>query len=315
MIDPRKTYVIANPAGRGGWVGQNWHRLSDEIRAVLGADVQFLQTQSVGDGVRCAREAVEAGATTLVSFGGDGTHSEVADGIMRASAGQQVSLGILHAGTGGDFRRMLHASDDLSAACRVIAESEPVSVDCGWVEYVTEGGESRGRHFLNIATTGIGGLVDRFVNESKHRLRGGAAYGLATLRANMVYKPAEVTIEVDSENVGTYRVSAVGVCNGRWCGGGMMLAPNARLQDGLLDVVVLEAASTLRSLPVLQGVYKGTHTRSRLVHVFQGQRVRVTPHKNKAYMDIDGEAPGIAPASFQVRQKALRVHGVRPEFV
>ena len=315
MIEPRKTYVIANPAGRGGWVGLNWHRLSAEIRAVLGDEVQFLQTQSIGDGVRCAREAVDAGATTLVSFGGDGTHSEVADGIMRAGVGQRVSLGILHAGTGGDFRRMLHASDDLTTACQTIADSEPVAVDCGWVEYMTEAGEARGRHFLNVATTGIGGLVDRFVNESKHRLRGGPAYALATLRANMVYKPAEVTLEVGSENVGTYDISAVAVCNGRWCGGGMMIGPGARLQDGLLDVVVLEAASTLRSLPVLTGIYKGTHTQSRLVHVFQGQRVRVTPHRNKAYMDIDGEAPGIAPASYQVRANALRVHGVRPEFL
>ncbi|MBK8589355.1 MAG: hypothetical protein IPN77_09500 [Sandaracinaceae bacterium] len=71
---PRRTRRLGGP---------HWHRLSDEIRAVLGADVQFLQTQSIGDGVRCAREAVEAGATTLVSFGGDGTHSEVADGIAR----------------------------------------------------------------------------------------------------------------------------------------------------------------------------------------------------------------------------------------
>ncbi|MCA9532111.1 MAG: diacylglycerol kinase family lipid kinase [Myxococcales bacterium] len=315
MIDPEHTYVIANPHGRGGWVGLHWHRLSADIRAVLGQEVKFLQTQSIGDGVRCAREAVEAGATTLVSFGGDGTHSEVSDGIMRAGAGDRVSLGILHAGTGGDFRRMLANTDDLTAACRTIALSEPATVDCGWVEYQTEDGGSRGRHFLNIASLGMGGLVDRFVNESKHRLRGGPAYALATLRANSVYRPAEVELEVDSEPVGTFTISNICVCNGRWAGGGMMFAPDARLSDGLLDVVVLEAASTLRSLPMMRGLYKGTHTRSALVHVFQGQRVRVTPRRHTAYMDIDGEAPGIAPASFQVRANALRVHGVRKEFL
>ncbi|MCA9578754.1 MAG: diacylglycerol kinase family lipid kinase [Polyangiales bacterium] len=315
MIDPANTYVIANPHGRGGWVGLNWHRLSAEIRAELGDGVRFLQTQSIGDGVRCAREAIDAGATTLVSFGGDGTHSEITDGIMRAGAGTGVSLGILHAGTGGDFRRMLTNTEDLSAACRSIARTEPVTVDCGWVEYVTEGGEARGRHFLNIASLGIGGLVDRFVNESKHRLRGGPAYALATLRANSVYQPAEVELEVDGEPLGVFRISNICVCNGRWAGGGMMFAPDARLTDGLLDVVVLESASTLRSLPVMRGLYKGTHTRSKLVRVFQGQRVKVTPQRHTAYMDIDGEAPGIAPASFQVRAGALRVHGVRPEFL
>jgi YegS/Rv2252/BmrU family lipid kinase len=315
MIDPAHTYVIANPHGRGGWVGLHWDRLSSEIRAVLGADVQFLQTQRVGDGVRCAREAIEAGATTLVSFGGDGTHSEITDGIMRAEAGDRVSLGVLHAGTGGDFRRMLANTDDLAAACRTIAQAEPAAVDCGWVEYVTETGEARGRHFLNIASLGIGGLVDRFVNDSKHRLRGGAAYALATLRANAVYKPAQVELEMDSEHVGTFTISNICVCNGRWAGGGMMFAPTARLHDGLLDVVVLESANTLRSLPVLRGLYKGTHTSSRLVHVLQGQRVKVTPVRHTAYMDIDGEAPGVAPASFEVRPNALRVHGVRAEFL
>ena len=234
---------------------------------------------------------------------------------FRAGAGDRLSLGILHAGTGGDFRRMLANTDDLTAACRTIALSEPATVDCGWVEYQTEDGGSRGRHFLNIASLGMGGLVDRFVNESKHRLRGGPAYALATLRANSVYRPAEVELEVDSEPVGTFTISNICVCNGRWAGGGMMFAPDARLSDGLLDVVVLEAASTLRSLPMMRGLYKGTHTRSALVHVFQGQRVRVTPRRHTAYMDIDGEAPGIAPASFQVRANALRVHGVRKEFL
>ena len=71
----------------------------------------------------------------------------------------------------------------------------------------------------------------------------------------------------------------------------------------------------LRSVPVLRGLYKGTHLKSKLVHHYQGQRVRVTPHLNTAYMDIDGEAPGIAPASFQLRPGALRVHGVKPNIL
>ena len=78
----------------------------------------------MGDGSRRAQQAIDEGATTLVSFGGDGTHSEVADGIVRSGRGAEVSLGILHAGTGGDFRKMLQRSDELEGACDVIRNSK-----------------------------------------------------------------------------------------------------------------------------------------------------------------------------------------------
>ena len=312
MIDPKTTFVIANPHGRGGWVGLHWKELTASIRGVLGDEIRFLQTECVGDGKRQAQRAIDEGATTLVSFGGDGTHSEVADGIVRSGRGAQVTLGILHAGTGGDFRKMLERSEEIETAAEVIRDRPATTIDCGWVEYESDEGGREGRHFLNIASLGIGGLVDRFVNESKHRLRGAPAYALATLRANNVYKPAEVRLDVDGETVGVFDISNICVCNGRWAGGGMKFAPEARLGDGLFDVIVIEAASTLRSLPVMRGLYNGTHVKSKLVHVVQAREVVVTPQRHTAYMDIDGEAPGIAPASFEIRPGALRVHGVKP---
>ena len=121
---------------------------------------------------------------------------------------------------------------------------------------------------------------------------------------------------MDGSNLGVFRVSSVAVCNGRYFGSGMCVAPEARLNDGLFDVVVIEHAPLLESVGVLRGLYDGSHVRSSLVHTARGAQVRITPTTPaRAYMDIDGEAPGIAPASFQVRAGALRVHGVRPEFL
>jgi diacylglycerol kinase (ATP) len=313
VTTPPKTALIANPAARGGWIGQQWHALSGRLRANLG-DVELRLTERVGHGAILAQELIAAGCDTLISFGGDGTHSEICHGIMKSGRGRQVALGILHAGTGGDFRRMIEDSHDFDKSCALIKKRPTHLVDVGWVQYVTDAGETADRYFLNITSLGMSGLVDRFVAESKIRARGTAAYLLATLRAQARYKPAQVVVHVDGESHGPYDISAVCVCNGRWAGGGMMFAPEASLADGLFDVIVIKAASTLRGLPVMAGLYKGNHVKSSLVDTFRGKDVQVDVLKNRAWMDIDGEAPGVAPAEFRIHEGAIHLIGVRAEF-
>ena len=124
MFDPSKTIVIANPMARHGFVGEHWPELSTQIRQALGpVDLQL--TDCRGDGLRKGKEAIARGAQTIVSFGGDGTHSEIVDGIMQSGVNKEVALGILHAGTGGDFRRMIPGADELASAPPAgIGESE-----------------------------------------------------------------------------------------------------------------------------------------------------------------------------------------------
>jgi diacylglycerol kinase family enzyme len=95
----------------------------------------------------------------------------------------------------------------------------------------------------------------------------------------------------------------------------MMFAPEARVADGMFDVVMFHTCSTLRGLPVMAGLYRGTHVRSPLVATFRGRNVEVDMVENTAWMDIDGEAPGIGPARFRLHERALRVIGIGPEFV
>jgi YegS/Rv2252/BmrU family lipid kinase len=314
MFDPTKTIVIANPMARHGFVGENWPELSARIRDALGpVDLQL--TESRGDGLRIGREAVARGVRTVISFGGDGTHSEVVDGIMQSELNKEVSLGILHAGTGGDFRRMIPGAEELESACAVIREKPSVPIDIGWVEYLHDDGHRAGRFFLNITSMGMGGLVDRHVAASKSRSSGKAKYFKAVLAANMKYKPARIRLEVDGEDKGEHDISNICVCNGRWAGGGMMFAPEGRLADGLFDIILIRATSTLRGLPVMAGLYKGTHVRSAVVDTFRGRHVTVDMLANTAWMDIDGEAPGIGPAEFRIHERALKVIGIGAEFI
>lgn len=314
MLEPDKTIVIANPKARHGFVGKNWPALSTAIREALGP-VEFRLTESGGHAMRIAGEAIAAGARTVVSFGGDGTHSEIVDGIMRSGRNEVVSLGILHAGTGGDFRKLIGGADELEQACAVIRDKPATPIDVGWVQYMADDGSPASRFFVNITSMGMSGLVDRFVAASKSRSSGKMKYFTATLRAQMKYKPARVRLHIDDVDEGEFDISALCVCNGRWAGGGMMFAPEARLADGLFDIVVIRATSLIRGLPVMAGIYKGTHIRSPLVSTFRGKHVKVDAIANTAWMDVDGEAPGTAPAELRIHEGALRVIGISSEFL
>ncbi|MFZ1863977.1 MAG: YegS/Rv2252/BmrU family lipid kinase [Polyangiales bacterium] len=314
VFDPTKTIVIANPMARHGFIGEHWQELSARVREVLGpVDLQL--TKSRGDGLRIGKEAIARGARTVVSFGGDGTHSEVVDGIMQSGLNDQVSMGILHAGTGGDFRRMIPGAEELESACAVIREKAAVPIDIGWVRYVDDEGKTAGRFFLNITSMGMGGLVDRFVAASKSKSSGKAKYFKAVLRAQMKYKPAKIRMRIDGKDEGEHEISNLCVCNGRWAGGSMMFAPEARVADGMFDVILIRATSTLRGLPVMAGLYKGTHVRSPIVGTYRGRHVEVDMVANTAWMDIDGEAPGVGPAEFRLHDHALRVIGIGDEFL
>ena len=314
MFDPSKTLVIANPMARHGFVGDNWPDLSARIVEQLGP-VNLQLTKSRGDGLRIGKQAIADGARTIISFGGDGTHSEVVDGIMQSGLNKEVALGVLHAGTGGDFRRMIPGAEELESGCAAIRDGQPVPIDIGWVQYVHDDGHREGRFFLNITSMGMGGLVDRFVAASESKSSGKAKYFKAVLRAQMKYKPAQIQLHIDGKDEGRHEISNICVCNGRWAGGGMMFAPEARVADGMFDVVLIRATSTLRGLPVMAGLYKGTHIRSPIVSTYRGRHIEVEILANTAWMDIDGEAPGVGPAEFRIHDQALRVIGIGPEFL
>jgi diacylglycerol kinase family enzyme len=210
---------------------------------------------------------------------------------------------------------MIDGADELGRGCAVIRDGEPIPIDIGWVEYAHDDGGRASRCFLNIASMGMSGLVDRYVAASKSRRSGASKYLVATIRAQLKYKPAHVRLRIDGEDRGEHDVSVVCVCNGRWAGGGMMFAPNARVADGEFDIIVMRATSTLRGLPVMAGLYKGTHIESSTVSTFRGKHVEVDVTANTAYMDIDGEAPGVGPAEFRIHEGALGVIGIGQEFL
>jgi YegS/Rv2252/BmrU family lipid kinase len=290
--------VIVNPNASGGKLARAWPALAQRLKAAIGSfDVAVTRAQ--GDATDIARQAAREGYPLVVSVGGDGTNNEVVNGLIcdDVAVNPATALGLLPFGTGGDLRRVLglHTTDDALAALRA-GYSAPV--DVGRIDFVRDDGQPQSRYFLNIASFGVAGLVDRYVNGSRKPLGGRAAFLLATLQAMREYTYPTVTLQVDDGPALTTSIFNVAVANGQYFGGGMWVAPRARLDDGLLDVVVMQRAPLRQQLLRGLDIYKGAHVDHPWVLSLRGRQV--TASGQGVLLDIDGEAPGRLPASLRV---------------
>ncbi|MBK9072667.1 MAG: diacylglycerol kinase family lipid kinase [Myxococcales bacterium] len=303
--------VIVNPHSQGGGLGKKWFALSAQLRRHVAFDAHL--TQRPGHATELARQALAAGAQTIVAVGGDGTINEVANGFFKDGAPQHpaASLAILPLGTGGDFRRSLGLGTEFDAACRVLAAGKTRALDVGLLRYALAGGGTASRIFVNVASFGVSGLVVSMVNNSGKKLGGRLTFMLASLRASMQYENQRVRLRFDEDETTAVDVTlnVCAIANGRYFGGGMMIAPAAELDDGRFDVVTLGDLSFGETLGLTTKIYAGTHLQhkkaaSRRARVVEAEPV--SPGQVLA-LDIDGEGDGQLPARFAVVAQALKV--------
>ena len=308
MKAPRTT-VIVNPKSQGGRLGKRWADVADAIGRAFPFDEA--RTQGPGDATRLAREALRAGAERVVALGGDGTVNEVVNGFFDeagAPIAPEATFALLPFGTGGDFRRTIGMPTELAAAARAIAEGPRRRVDVGRLTFTTPSGERAHRMFANIASFGVSGVVDRLVNEGSKRL-GRVAFMLATARATWSYRNQRVQLTFDGKDRVEATINTVAVANGRYFGGGMMVAPKAELDDGWFDVVALGDFGFGDLLKSGRRIYQGTHLSMDKVTSRRARVVEAEPVEPGAVveLDVDGECPGRLPARFEICAGALWV--------
>jgi len=298
--------VILNPHAGKGRAERAWPALEKRLRA---AGVAFTQavTCGPGDAIDLARQAAEAGATRLIVAGGDGTVNEVINGcLLAAPDGQRLpTLALLPLGTGTDFARGLGLGS-LELALAALLRGRPRPLDLGRVAYRDEGGQPRERAFINVADFGLGPQTSRHLARTPARL-GQAAYLYSALRAIAAYRAVPLRVRVDDTLVYAGSSGVVAVANGRYFGGGMAVAPKARPDDGLFDVVILGA--TDRRLLVgelLPRTYRGTHLRHHAVHLARGARVTIEAD-TPLPLEVDGEIIGTTPAHFTLEPRRIGV--------
>ena len=309
-----KIGVIFNPVAGAGKARREWPQFDAELRRQLGA-FTLCQTTRPDDATTLAQEMAEDGFEMIVAAGGDGTISETAGGILRSgkTAAHQPILAILPCGTGSDLARTLALTGTPAEMTARIANGRNRQIDAGRVTFIDDEGRPAQRHFINIASLGLSGPTSRAVNRAK---RSGTASGQLvfmwhTIRELIRYQFQDVLITVDDAAPMEARIALVAAANGRYFGGGMMIAPDASQEDGLLDIVIFRGAAKLKLIADMRLLYTGSHTNHPAVTILRGRRLTVEPlgdaARNAASLDVDGEAPGKIPATFEILPKALTV--------
>jgi diacylglycerol kinase (ATP) len=304
-----KPWLIVNPVSAAGRTGRHFDKIASAVRSAVG-DFECAFTRARGDGVRLAREAVDAGGKLVVAVGGDGTASEVIDGLLDGGKlrDPESTFGFIPRGTGGDLRRTLGLAEDLREAAEALASDRTVVCDMGRVAFAGHDGTPQLRHFANVSGLGVSGVVVAKVNDGVKLPSGKLSFMLASARALLGWSDRPVRWRADGGPWHQERITALSVCNGRYMGGGMMVAPEARMDDGLFDVVVWSDLGLTDFVTKKRMLYDGTHVRLPNTRVLQARTVDVEPLEGaRVLLDVDGEQPGMAPAHFDLLPRALRI--------
>lgn len=302
---PTRTLAIVNPTAGHGRTKALWPEVERALRA-HGLDFEAELTTAPGDATALAASAVRAGIDLVVAVGGDGTVNEVVNGLLADGVAAPPTLGLVSSGSGCDLIRTLGIPKGV-AAVDVLARGRPRPVDVGRVSYQARDGTPTTRYFVNAADLGLGAEVAERVNRSGKRFG-----GFLTFLGNAVVtlvgaRFKTIAYSSDGGEASITRAGIVFIANGQYAGGGMHFAPGARVDDGLFDVIVLQEVGRAALLAdLLPRVYRGAHLGHPAVIHYQAREITVSS-TDPLLLELDGEQPGRAPATFTLLPRAIRI--------
>lgn len=301
-------------------------RVWPEIKRKLdasGVEYQAYETKARGDATNKTRASLRSGINSIVVVGGDGTLSEAAEGffefnkdldVLPIAINPSATLGVLPAGTGDDFARGLRGTraplqtwiDTLVAHAR--GEAKPQTID---VLYGRCNGFEAPFICLNASTMGIGGeTAGRVAAQGKfmRNFSGEFRFVLAAVGALAAWRERRVIVTVDGRMITDGPMNLVAVANALYCGGGMMLSPDACIDDGKLDVITASGLSRSNVVTELSRIHTGGHVNNPKVTITQGTIVRIETLmlQDAMPLEADGNVRGVTPVQFQVLPGALR---------
>jgi diacylglycerol kinase (ATP) len=284
--------VYLNPAAGGGRGAAVHARLAARLPELAAARLARSRAELAA--------ALAEGADRLLSVGGDGTLNLVVNAIAAADALGRVAVGVVPAGTGCDFGRAFGLPREPLAAARRALAAAPRPVDLLELDCCGER-----RLVVNVASAGVSGRVDEMVNASPGR--GQLAYLAATLRGLARYRPVPVRVALDGEPWYEGPIFLVAVANGTSFGKGMRVAPRARADDGVADVVLVRELPRWRLPLELPRIYLGSHLERPFVAWRQAREVALEPQAPLPPLDVDGETAPSGAFRVRVLPGALRL--------
>jgi YegS/Rv2252/BmrU family lipid kinase len=296
-MPPRPVALLVNPSAGGGRALKALPAVEAELRR-LGVPFRVERTASIRHARDLARAAADAGEVP-VPLSGDGLVGAVASAIRGRDG---AVMGLLPGGRGNDFARVLGLGRDPVAACAVLRDGVPKPIDVG--EVVSGNASSPGQTFVGIASLGFDSVANQLANEAPSFL-GPMVYAYAALRAMVTWRAATFDVTVDRERR-TFQGWTVAAANGRAYGGGMYLAPDAELDDGLLDVVMVAPRSRRDFVAGLPQVFKGQHLGREGITLLRGAEVRIVADRPFTVY-ADGDPIGELPVTVRAVPGAIQV--------
>ena len=298
---------IVNPASSNGKTRRRWPLIKN-ILDTKGVDYDFRMTGGPLEAMELTRNSLLEGFPVVTAVGGDGTLNEVVNGfyLVDGDLRSRASLGVISMGTGSDFRRTAGIPKNPGDAVETIVRGRGSWLDVGRIIYTRTDGEKGERYFINVADVGMGGETAQRVNNTSKVLGGFVSFLWGVMVSIVLYRNKEVTVLVDDVAVWEGKGVTVALGNGRFFGGGMMIAPQAMLDDGLLDITLLPDFNKARLFMSLPRVYSGRHLDLKGVKYLRGKKISIAS-PDTVLLEVDGEIPGILPVEAEILPGSLRV--------
>jgi len=286
--------IICNPATFGGKARKAWPAVVKQLKAA-GLDFEVEWTKGRNDATRITKESIQD-HNIIVGYGGDGTINEIVTGI--GQSGFKATLGIIPAGRGNDNAFNLRQTKKIPDIIRMLTEKHTRMVDC--IE-INDGQ----RYCLGVSGAGIDGLVSEKSLGKSSRI----SYNLILVKSFFQYRPRHMHVDIDDgREVRDQKCLSVLICNGQHVGNGKKVAPNAIIDDGLLDVVVIGNTGVLESLITSRKLKDGSHIEHPKVEVLRGKKVVLaTKAQKRIPVHAMGEPLGNLPLKFVCLHKKLKV--------
>lgn len=297
-----KTQVIVNPESNQGRTKKRWKHIKEALISFL-KEFKYEFTEKPLQAAEISRAAIKDGSELIVGVGGDGTMNEIANGFFEDEKpiNPETSLGIVPSGTGSDFSRSLHIPSGLKNALHVITQAPSNRIDIGKVKFRNHAHSTDERLFLNVSDFGIGGEVVHRMNQERMEKKA-SSYFKCLIATFMCYKNKRLKIKIDGKDLPEDEYMVGAISNGRIFGKGMKIAPEALLDDGLFDLVLVKGMKKFEFFRNVFRIYTGTHLSHPKISLIRGQKIDVEPslEEETVLIEVDGEQVGSLPATFEI---------------
>jgi YegS/Rv2252/BmrU family lipid kinase len=306
-LTSEKIIFIVNPHSGNGTTGREWPKICAAATARLGTFTPFM-TSGPGDATKLARSHIMDGADLIVCVGGDGTLNEVVNGFMdeEGPIRSDVVLGFIPNGTGCDFVRTASIPRRISDSIDTIKAGHTCLTDIGRLRYRNLYDEPCIRYFHNIVSFGLGGEVADRVNRTSKAFGPFISFMWSTLIALLLYGKKKVRLKIDDGGEKEINIWNIAVANGQYHGGGMWVAPQAVLTDGLLNITVIGGLNPAQVLWHMPKLYNGKIQKIKEVSCLTGKRVEAFSDQ-PVLLEVDGEQPGRLPVCIDILPSAIRL--------